>query len=68
MNEKQGGGELVGVGGLVWYELMVFKWVPVVEYCLYVYYYLNIVNGLLEEEDDESSDKKTFQKKKEERR
>ena len=53
MNEKQGGGLVEGGISMI---STVFKWVAVVKYCLYVYYYLNIVNGLLEEEDDGSSD------------
>ena len=61
MNEKQEGGGWVDWEGWIssWEISMistVFKWVAVVKYCLYVYYYLNIVNGLLEEVDDGSID------------
>ena len=51
---REGGG-LVEGGGISMIST-VFKWVAVVKYCLYVYYYLNIVNGLLEEVDDGSID------------
>ena len=60
MNEKQEGGggwgewEVWISSGEISTISTVFKWVAVVKYCLYVYYYLNIVNGLLEEVDDGS--------------
>ena len=51
MNEKQ-----VGRGGRDLYTADGVQRSCCVKYCLYVYYYLNIVNGFLEEEDDKSSD------------